>query len=904
MLPASAWATSSPVVAGHISDAVNLSGTTSVAVSGHYAYTTAYHAGELTAVDISNPASPSIAGESAPFLDTNLIGGSNVAIAGGYAFVVSKNRNASTTNNDDGNGNSLTILDVHSNPASPAVVGTVQSPTQLFGAYGIAVSGTHAYVAYQGILGSGQPSTPDTSTGGISVIDISSLGSPTIVKNIDNGALPAPWTGQNLFDHSTAVQISGHYAYVTAFNSARLTAIDISNPTSPQIVGSVQDATNMAFPADLAVQGNYAYVADQTGGTSAQLTVVDISNPASPRVADALSAASVLGGAYRIRVRGPFAYVSGSSANTISAVDISTPAAPRLAGSVFDGTLLHRTTGLDLDSTGAYAVASSPYSPSEANATFPPYPDSGVSGSPTNTGTISVINLDPQPIAATISAASEPPNPTTQTSANFNFSVSDTVSAVQCSLDGAAFVACTSPTTQTYSGLGAGCHTFAVAATGSDGQTASDRYSWTVNAGAPVACAPPSLSGTAALGSSLTATPGTWAGTAPVALAYQWQRCNASGTGCASIPGAVAQTYTPQRADVASTLKVVVTASNGSGSSSATAGPAGPVSGPPSVTSAPSISGIALPGQTLTASPGRWSGSPSPTFSYQWQRCSAAGTACAPIAGAGTSSYAVQRADVGATIVVAVTARNPSGTATTYSAGTRVIAGAPVPTKAPTITGTVMQGDTLKATAGVWTGYPSPALVLSWERCTARGTACNAISHAATYVVTSADVGSRLLVSVRASSPAGIAVSRSALTRTAFSNARASITGVRKRAAKLALSVTAPGHGVLIKEVDIKLPSVMRFVTSTSALVRAITVRDGHNRLLHASLSLRSGQLIIRSRAPLPGLHVTITALGLRIRQAFTRGVTAHHKPIVVLALKVLESHRVTTYDQLSLHVS
>ncbi|MEA2147349.1 MAG: hypothetical protein QOG59_2936, partial [Solirubrobacteraceae bacterium] len=53
LLPASASAVSSPVIAGSVSDAVNLSATTSVAVSGHYAYATAYHAGELTAVDIS-----------------------------------------------------------------------------------------------------------------------------------------------------------------------------------------------------------------------------------------------------------------------------------------------------------------------------------------------------------------------------------------------------------------------------------------------------------------------------------------------------------------------------------------------------------------------------------------------------------------------------------------------------------------------------------------------------------------------------------------------------------------------------------------------------------------------------------------------------------------------------------
>src|SRR5579872_2408328 len=203
LLPAGAIAGTGPAITGAVSDATNLSGTVSVAASGSYAYTTAYHSGELTAVNISNPASPQIAGESAPFLDTNLIGGSNVAIAGGYAFVVSKNRNASTSSNDDGNGNSLTILDIHTNPAQPAIVGTIRDTGKVFGAYGVAVSGNYAYIAYQGTL-LGQPGSPDTSSGGFTVIDISNPSSPTIVANIDNGSLPAPWAGTNALQHATS----------------------------------------------------------------------------------------------------------------------------------------------------------------------------------------------------------------------------------------------------------------------------------------------------------------------------------------------------------------------------------------------------------------------------------------------------------------------------------------------------------------------------------------------------------------------------------------------------------------------------------------------------------------------------------------------------------------------------
>src|SRR5205085_2474036 len=126
---------------------------------------------------------------------TSLIDASTVNVAGGYAFVASKNRNASTAGNDDGTGNSLTVVDV-SNPVSPTIVGSVQDPAKLFGAYGIAVSGHYAFLAYQGLL-SGQPASPDTSAGGFSVIDLNNL-SAGVVANLDNGSLPSPWTGQNV----------------------------------------------------------------------------------------------------------------------------------------------------------------------------------------------------------------------------------------------------------------------------------------------------------------------------------------------------------------------------------------------------------------------------------------------------------------------------------------------------------------------------------------------------------------------------------------------------------------------------------------------------------------------------------------------------------------------------------
>jgi hypothetical protein len=482
--PGAAFAGANPSVVGSVADASTLPGATSVAVSGTHAYTTAYFAGTLASIDISNPARPLIAGASAS--TKGMLASSTVNIASGYAYVASKNRNGpkGSNSNDDGTGNSLTIVDISTNPAKPAVAGSIRDAVNLFGAYGVAVSGHYAFVASQGCL-SGQP-CPNSAVGNsFAVIDVASKSAPKIVATLRNNSLPAPWTGSGALSHACSVAVSGNYAYVTAAYSNRLTVIDITNPLSPTIVASLLDATQLDFPVDVAVAGGYAYVADQGGGLG-RLAVVDVRNPVHPQVVGLVNKTStLLNGAYRVRLRGNFAFVSAISAGAVSAVDISDPTAPRFAGGL-SAPSLNRSTGLDVDSTGRYVVASSPYRPTEILPVYPPYP---LQGGPVMTGTVSTIDLEPAPLGVTIAGSSKPPNPTTQGSANFTFSTNDSVSTVRCRLDAAPFSLCTTPGGQTYNSLGSGSHTFTVQVIDAAGNTATDSYSWTINgssAGAPV----------------------------------------------------------------------------------------------------------------------------------------------------------------------------------------------------------------------------------------------------------------------------------------------------------------------------------------------------------------------------------------------------------------------------------
>jgi hypothetical protein len=208
----------------------------------------------------------------------------------------------------------------------------------------------------------------------------------------------------------------------------------------------------------------------------------------------------------------------------------------------------------------------------------------------------------------------------------------------------------------------------------------------------PVDQTPPTISGSAMAANTLTASTGTWQGKS-LKFAYQWLRCDSAGRNCGAISGATGSAKTLSTADVGSTLRVIVTASNRNGSTAATSlqtaavAPATtplPPSQPPTTTSVapaesslPVVTGTAQQNQNLTTSTGSWSGTTPMTYSYQWQRCDSGGGSCAPISGATGPSYGLGSADVGSTIRASVTATNSGGSATASSAATGVVTSSP-----------------------------------------------------------------------------------------------------------------------------------------------------------------------------------------------------------------------------------
>jgi uncharacterized repeat protein (TIGR01451 family) len=286
--------------------------------------------------------------------------------------------------------------------------------------------------------------------------------------------------------------------------------------------------------------------------------------------------------------------------------------------------------------------------------------------------------------------------------------------------------------------------------------------------GAPTNLTLPAITGVAADGSTLTASNGTWSAAPPVtSYTYQWQTSTTGTGGWSNLASATASTYQIQHGDVNHYLRVEVTAPNSVGAASADSGSTVKVvASAPSNTAVPVISGTPKDGSTLTGSNGSWNGTPS-SYAYQWLRCtSTALPQCTPIAGATSSSYVAEVADVGLYLRFQVTATNAQGSAVAVSDPVQIDAVAPVKTADPTISGTAQAGQTLSSTPGTFSGSQA-TITYQWQR-SSDGTSWSDVADAtaSTYAVPDADVGFHLRVLVTATNSAGHDTGTSATTGT------------------------------------------------------------------------------------------------------------------------------------------
>lgn len=187
--------------------------------------------------------------------------------------------------------------------------------------------------------------------------------------------------------------------------------------------------------------------------------------------------------------------------------------------------------------------------------------------------------------------------------------------------------------------------------------------------------------------------------------------------------------------------------------------------GPPILSTPPTIVGPPEAGELLAAVPGAWEGGKPVTFTYGWRRCDAAGANCVLISGATAESYRPVSADVGHALKVFATATSATGTANATTVPTAAVTPAgtspgarPTNLKPPQILGSAQDGQTLTSSVGTWTGSPTK-FTYRWRRCNASGASCIAIPHATgpRRTLTPDDIGATLSLVVTATAKGGAA---------------------------------------------------------------------------------------------------------------------------------------------------
>ena len=141
-----------------------------------------------------------------------------------------------------------------------------------------------------------------------------------------------------------------------------------------------------------------------------------------------------------------------------------------------------------------------------------------------------------------------------------------TAYAYQWSLGGVAVAGAAAPAYTVAAGeLGAAITCTVTASNAGGTGTGAPSSAVTIGRPPPLSRSLPVISGHARSGARLVESHARWSDE-PASFGYRWQRCNARGGSCRTISGAKRAVYTVSSADVGFTIRVVETASNGSGS--------------------------------------------------------------------------------------------------------------------------------------------------------------------------------------------------------------------------------------------------------------------------------------------------------------------------------------------------
>ena len=300
-----------------------VSGTTYAAVTGHLD-------DGVQILDLSYPSSPRAAGQIGDNSTLLLAGARDIA-----TFEVSGTVYAAATSYDD---HGVQILDL-SDPSNPQAVGQTGADIAhlLGGAYGIATFNVSdiTYAAVTGHLG---PS--------VQILNLSDPSSPSAAGNIydDIPLLLEHAQGIDIFEVNGTV-----YAAVAARIDASVQILNLTDPSRPSAVGSIQDNTTLLLDGaeDIAIfeSGGAAYAA-VTARIDHGVQILNLTNPSRPSAAGSIGDDDLeLSGAHGIdifEVSGTvYAAVTGHFDNGVQILQLTNSSGlmdnPISAGNIDDG---------------------------------------------------------------------------------------------------------------------------------------------------------------------------------------------------------------------------------------------------------------------------------------------------------------------------------------------------------------------------------------------------------------------------------------------------------------------------------------------------------------------------------------------------------------------------------------
>lgn len=277
---------------------------------------------------------------------------------------------------------------------------------------------------------------------------------------------------------------------------------------------------------------------------------------------------------------------------------------------------------------------------------------------------------------------------------------------------------------------------------------------------------------TAVVGATLSTTNGAWTSVPAVSgYSYQWQRSLDGGTIYSNLNGATNSTYVLAESDYGFLIRVVVTATNVNGSTTANSAATSAI-GTIVNLQIPIARGTLVLGDTLTATQGTWHSADTLNYSYQWQR-SSNNSSWSDISGATAATHTLVEADLGNYVRIQITARSNLGSLAAQSPS-RGIVPALLNTAIPTISGVARTTEVLTATTGTWLNSPG-SYSYQWEQ-SSDGALWDYIAGAtsSTFTLTSSQAGKYVRVQVRGTKT----VSATNYSAVAYSSSTGPVTGL------------------------------------------------------------------------------------------------------------------------------